>query len=910
MTELYINRILTDLPNDIDVTVETLLFDPTKTVSSSGEFSYTIRIPRTPQNSIAFGFADVISQHDKYSRRYDTRLYQDSVLIFSGDAILTGTDSDSFSINLVNKKIDGIDDIFGDETMNEIDWKIPYEGYTTINQMNAQPDSPIYFPLVCYGAFQKKPVLEYEGGYERYNSLYVLDNRYSQWYEESFIPTPNYLSLVRKLFDNKGISAEGDIFADVNARKIYLSSYLDSGQQPTYNLGGDLGKVTVNYSFTNKSSSTALSDNYLTQELEYKYGKLDAENYNYDTVRTYDVFTHGTVTDTNHRLFHDNCIVAPADGLYSIDLSYTASIAAASMQMDVYKKKLILSDNVTNYQNPTEVVQYKETIYRNWDNFPIEVHLIRNSDNVELIHGNVETSDIPYSIYPHSYMPKNMVNVRRGQQMVVGEQEYPYGYTSKDGEMIAYDAFASQYFICGGTSNGNHGAVIRNGHSWNALCEEVNYSRYPHTGYWGVTQKRTATGGVQRAGYSYQLSKTQNCSNTLPDSTYTVTRNGDTMTLHVQCIVALKRNDVLSLKAVTREYVTKPDDYVSSKGINEPRTATSYTDDYRITLNGTLSVNAYSPRTDSIINSDAISWNSSPYPFDTQLNIGEFMSSTQKKADFIKDFMKVFNLTSHIEGNTIQFIKQKDYNVPMYAVDIDSCTVSHESQMIEYPRTMSVRFASGDTEAGFYASVPKEHIDDYDWKNYADVGYDTVDMGGDINATESSVTLQMGYDWFGKFRYETYQQGSDTPTTSVDISIPVIAEDRYFIDGGDIGEYMKHDGRSLRQRMFYRGGDTLQIPLTHLNGNVNAVIPENVLATGNHVYTLDYRNRTDSLLDTYYNIGGNTSYGYEIVSCVLTAEQYALIRGGAHVRFNSDTYRVCKAEYSLNDISRLYLIKY
>ena len=56
-------------------------------------------------------------------------------------------------MNLVNIKINTVSEIFGDMMMNELDWKIPFNGSGSINTYNADSSSKVIFPLVSYGVF-------------------------------------------------------------------------------------------------------------------------------------------------------------------------------------------------------------------------------------------------------------------------------------------------------------------------------------------------------------------------------------------------------------------------------------------------------------------------------------------------------------------------------------------------------------------------------------------------------------------------------------------------------------------------------------------------------------------------------------------------------------------------------------
>ena len=179
--------------------------------------------------------------------------------------LLKSIDDENYSCNLIVKKGCDLDKIFGELTLNELDWYIPFLGAQTINEVNADSgNTQVFFPLVSYGVFQKKPYFTDEVASE-YTSKFVIDG-YNKWWIESFYPSLSVNETLRKCFEKRGYTVGGDIYTDQHLKNIYMSTNLADEQIPVYNLGNPrIGRIGLTCSLNTSNTS------YYTQELEYPY---------------------------------------------------------------------------------------------------------------------------------------------------------------------------------------------------------------------------------------------------------------------------------------------------------------------------------------------------------------------------------------------------------------------------------------------------------------------------------------------------------------------------------------------------------------------------------------------------------------------------------------------------------------
>lgn len=270
--EIYVNNKLLELESQdgLNLHINNVLFNPTKVATKQAEFSYSFNIPSTPKNDKIFDYANTLSKLNKFRNRYSTTVYSDGILLFDGSMIVRGYSAKDkmYECNIVNIKVNSLEEIFGEATLSEAEWIVDFNGESTINQVNQDLSTKYYFPFVCYGAFGKDYVTRDEVG-ATYTPKHDLD-KYNRWYIDSLVPSLNMLEEVRKLFEWKGYNVDGTAFHDPNISNIYCSANLASEQNFEYNLGNPkMGKINLT---TTWSTSSAETQNF--QDLKFPYWKI------------------------------------------------------------------------------------------------------------------------------------------------------------------------------------------------------------------------------------------------------------------------------------------------------------------------------------------------------------------------------------------------------------------------------------------------------------------------------------------------------------------------------------------------------------------------------------------------------------------------------------------------------------
>ena len=336
----------------------------------------------------------------------------------------------------------------------------------------------------------------------------------------------------------------------------------------------------------------------------------------------------------------------------------------------------------------------------------------------------------------------------------------------------------------------------------------------------------------------------------------------------------LKKNDLLMLKAVMRGYRT-PENANRAKVYPfeiqcDTEITAMYPDVSRIA----------EPLKNAVLTSE----------FDTELNLGGFLSADMKASDFIEEYIKTFNLQYIIDGNEISFNRKKHTNSNQSPVDIDDRTNSNQAEItqIEYPSAMSVQYSIDEEEAGFYDSVPQEHINGNDWKDYADRGYTVIKYGGDNS--EATQSLNMSYTWYKQFNFYQTSPDKTSQQQPIKLSLPIISKDEWMIDNYKYEESMKNDGKGLKPRLWYRTTEKKGTVYTENGEPIDIYIPVNQKDSYPH---LDYKSEHKSLLTEYYNIRQSTDSNYIEVEAYLTPDEYLRLKKGAPLYFDSDIYDIC-----------------
>lgn len=924
--ELFVNGQKVDLESQksLNLRFNNVLYDPEKISSNQGEYSFEFELPSTPNNDRIFDYANNLSKLNKFHSRWNAEVYADGTIIFEGTLTLNGYKSRMYKCNLVSIKVYSFEEIFGDAVLTDIPWEIPFEGgghnNNSIDYYNSQLEPDAVFPLVSYGAFQKSPKSGDAVGND-FTSKFDLDE-YNRWYVESFYPSLNMLKTIKKAFEWKGYNVSGDAFKNVFLKDIFMSTNLADGQSPDYNLGNPkFGKIDLSVSWsTPQDVQGFLGVKYGTsQDLNFPYFRASETkfdlitgevinqdpDYNLESIRVYDILESGVTVNGTSYMYQPNehLIVIPADGFYKIDMSYDftqpkTTITAKQWVHEWYDNLQEMSNSVTE-QDITFNSSIRTTT-------PFEIQLVRNYDNnIELIKGK-------YNMRFHDGYPDNTTEMNQGRatnyentvNLFPHEQSYHpaiptklndlkikydtsgfVGYAYKNNEIMAYDQVVSPAFICGFTTMGNQlgggcNAVMKNGYSWSKSVADNNFSFYIQDGY-----QRVVCNNINTDDYSFSDSDfNKNSYIDSPVSNYNESQSllNSRVNGRLSCMVYLKKNDVLQLMAIHRDYDTTLGDSVS----------------YGETGTVNLKIEAASPESYANLLMKGYGYNSNP-DFSYDLKLTNFLNKEKKVSEWIQNIADAFNLEVTQDGKNVFINTKKKFirDIPV-AVDIDDRVNSAdvEASRIEYPKSMAVRYKIDTDEWGFEKSVnPPEKLNDPDWKDYGDSGFSEIQLSDDAYETsKSDKNLQFSYTWYDNFNWypvnENFVKEEGDPIT---LRIPVISKFTYMIDGYDYEESMKHDGYGQAMRFWFKPRATTAYVYTRTYPaeRVQIYEPQNLWTNFEDTYlNLSYKITEPSLLSEYFNITPYLASNYVTVEVYISPEEYKMIKNGCSIHFDSDIY--------------------
>jgi len=998
--ELYVHKQQVELKsqNSLNLRINNVVFDPTKVVTTTGEYSYSFKIPATPNNNKIFGHANALSKINKFQARYDAQVYSDSNLIFDGSLTVRkyNAKDKEYECNLVNFKINTLDEIFGEETLPQVEWMVDFSGGTTIQSVNQDPTSKFWFPLVSYGAFQKSGKIPDDWPEDEpcppedmeYTPKSMIDNSNIETLD-TFWPSLNLLEEVKKCFEHKGYSVGGDAYTDPILNNIYCSTNIAEDQNPEWNVGlPKFGRCDIRMNFKDWDNSL---DSYLIQDLKYPYHYVGGAENGYFNFN--DIFYKNLLNkndncyggsnyfqyDKYQRMYNSSggYIQIPADGFYKVSLSGDVRLLQTNqLTADQYIRTWIGCGQgmfSCHYFCAPTMVNGLGITPKMQTTTPIEIQLVKNyDDNIELIKGKYnwtcidgnssnETyiecdSDsgelqifpnkiISCSCYPHEALGREFNDYVRADNYAkitkydkISDSSYNktpyYGYAYEStSDIMVYDPVVSEAFICGistmGAENdssdtyrryGGQVAFIKDGYSWSKTNSTKNDALYKEYGYCNVR-------AINSSGFptQYECSDEFN-ENWLPNapSSYFTRTSISSATASVNGMVYLKKDDILQVMLVKHGY------WNGSNMVH-----------YTTSGDVTLSIEAVSPRDINALRYDNYGWNS-PIEFPTQLNLMNFTNAETKVSDWLKNVQTAFNLNYDFQGNSVDISTNKGTDKFITAaINIDDRVSSDEaeSSYINYPREMAIKYRIDTEERGFYESVPANHINDRNWKDYGDSGFTSVILNTDTYETNNQIkSTQFSYTWYKPFTYSGYcmidtEYSSQFVLGSGTTNIPIISKDEYMIDGFDDYESMKHRGYQLPQRFWFRTFEPLKDSNNNnqqaqleddWDGNLhhNMVIishfdyfyPIDIYAPSN-VYNgvnLSYKDSETSLLTNYFNIYPMLSSNYVTVEAFINPTEYIQLKGGALVHYDSDLYytsEISGFDPSGGNTTKLKLIK-
>ena len=897
--EIYVNGIPIDLFDDgVNLRINKVINDPTKINTTTAEYSFTFNLPVTDTNAKAFNYANISSKRNKFSGRYPAEVYADNILIFSGTIKVASIEEGEFKCNLFQSKINTLETIFGESTMSEINWKVPFKGTSTINEVNADSSTKYFFPLVAYSLFNKVPWNVTDSGNRRYSDKYKIDYS-NRFYYNSFVPSLNLVELLKKCCELKGYTLQGDIITDKVLNDIYLSNYIADEQDPLYNLGiPEMGELSFDFDFHNTTHTTSRgSMDYIEYPLNHipPYPSVQhRENLmNFDTAFVYPLMMeHGNAIINNivneSKMLVQGGIQIPADGWYSIELNADFGVMNDQETLtNVYQATGLTIDyrTDTGYERQFGKVNVPYSL----EGMPVEIQILKyNAEDGDV--NNLSHEIIYKGDYPNEQPWYDGLSTEYVSDLRVARRGYsPWsifvnvtGSTEGQSVTTAVDIFNNPDFVCGLSQSvfSRSVAYRKDGYSWNSDNQGETNSKYTCSGYY---IKMTNGDGT----YSY-----------IPDTTNLSTLIGSTSCVCVpkdarhsrgksQMIIKLKKGDMLVPFIQGRLYYDEN---------QNPKL-------YAMEAKGSIKVKAVAPWS---TNQGKLFWNMNSL-FDKDLNLGNFNNNNQKISDFFNDVQKAFNLSFQQDGKNIILNKQKINDKLSAPVDIDKKVNTNDAifNEIEFPRSIEVKFKVDTEEEGFYRSVEdnttEEQMQSNNWKDYGDYGYQKVNISQADDSTEINQSLNFSYNWNREFQVLDYTSYPEVIENYKTVSIPVIGKTEWWIEGLDYEGYSKYDGRGLTQRFWFRGEQTdIEIPVNEKYDKTDdwykITTTSNYKIYDSDIVYLNYNNGVNTLLGKYFNIDIDSGSDEVEIEVYLTPNEYKHISMGASVHFDDNIYKVLEIQ--------------
>ena len=882
--ELIINGKSVDLfGGGIGLRLNNILIDPTKLTNNEAEYSFTFTLPKTKRNSEIFGHADVSSKKNKFSSRFPAIVYADGIEVFNGTLKLSGVDENGFSCNLYKARVNTLETIFGESTLNEIDWRVPFKGVSTINEVNADMSTKYFFPLVAYSLFNKVPKNETQSGNRIYSLKKNIDTT-NRFYYNSFVPSLNMVELLKNCCKLKGYELGGTIVQDKILNEIYLSNNISSDQDPLYNYGdGDMGEVSFDFDFDNTSSRNNVKS-YLTYELEYvpPYPQNDPEHNfkNYDTSIVFNVskYAQKSNIENKSKMYNSGVVSIPADGWYEIEFDAEFGVMAEQGTLSGVSQCTGVSFNA----NDGYVRNYKDVnVDYSLESMPVELKVMKwnasDGDIDALTYELIGSGDYP------NEQPIEEVKGRRENRLekAVPLSQYTNNPKNQEGKSVttAVDRKVNPDFVCGLSQSNKSRSVayIKNGTSWDVSDLTNTEALYNCNGYFFRNANGTYT-------------QTEVNQNILlgADSTECVSVGARKSKGTCKMLIKLAKNDMLGIVSQQRAYYTSKDSLRL----------------YKIEAKGTFRVRAVAiDTTPSTILKYGMDSN-----FDKLLNLGNFCNNETKISDFFSTIQKAFNLSFEQKGKTILLNSSKLTNNYNHPIDIDNKTNTNDAEYypLDIPKSLNVKWSIDTDEEGFYRSVEdnatEEQMQSNNWKDYGDYGSEKVIINDNDDATEQTQSLNLSYNWYNQFKVLDYNEYKESRISLYyPYQLPIIGKTEWWIEQYDYEGQAKNDGRSLKQRLWFRNAPTShKLPCNdnYLKADewYNITTTTNEKTIDNEVVYLNYNNGTNTLLGKYFNTNFDSANDEVDIEVYLTANEYKDITNGAMVKFDDSLYKVLEVE--------------
>lgn len=882
--ELYINKKICDIRNPLDFSIRLRrsFLNPEELNTKDAQGSYKIDLPATSRNNEVFGFKNVEEIKGKFRNLFDAYLTIGGIKIFEGQFNLTKVTKLEYTGELVILAQRGVNNLFGDRTMNKAgDWIIPFGEFSeSVSQYNNMVNAPCIFPYVMYGLLPKSPV---DGKFtlkDVWDSSVMLDL-------DDFPPSINCLQTIQQIFKNEGLNISGSAFADQRLNQLYMSYKNPSDYEMLWNYG-KLGVVKLEGSWISYDTNI----NRVERKVSINQKELD----NNRKVYAVDIFNSTnsaifinedsgnnvttTLLETEDNIpYRSVTFTVPYSGLYkvkfgaSITLNKTPGITTNQNVRVISPVSRIRDLNTGDYIVKTEDFSKRR----------FEVKLMRNWGT-----GNVERTELGYD---RSFYRNNLDQDDNFDSS--NSANYPKYFPLPD-EVVFIDPLQNPNLVCGVSFGANYGKnnpldiynlycnpiAIKHGRSWSGEADSNKRSQSAvyNSGYmrWGETPEGEIDFWTSDR-FKVDLLNT---------NTYTKTENDYTSgNGNVEQIIWLNQGERLTVCAVSDEgemdfqagSITQTYKGMLIHGV-------SYTLDvepYRTTNNWLLM--------DEFTNSSigTMDWNDTDRTdsfYSDGLNLTNFLPIETKIDDWIDNFCKAFNLLlTRLENGTFELnVKQttRAYSTTNpINLDKRGHVDQRENTPLNLPSAYEVGFTVNKDEQGYISTIEKD----------SQGNIIRSDDGGGIFYTGNFIgnpitqTSTFSHNWYKNIRFEP---------EGVNYDFPIITDKEIWENptASDYEEMMKKDYINSPQRFWYKG-DNIQVS-GFGKERIETTLVKSVI---DNTIELNYQNKPFSILRNYFTIFTNNDGCYTVLDVYLKPDEYNRLPYTMIV-FNGDLYYAAKID--------------
>lgn len=943
--ELYINKTLCDIlsPEKLGVRLNRVLINPSELSTKDAQYSYSITIPSTPVNDAIFGYANVEEVKNKFNHIHTAQLYVDNVRIFDGRFKLSEIDADgNYKGNLVVPAKKTIKEIFGETKMTEVpgEWKLditdPRDESRTLNMVemmnryNTDKGTPrCIFPLVLYGLLPKVPKFPKDEK-EEYSGKTIWD-KYVRLGIEDFPPSINCLQAITQIFKhhkndkNEPYEIGGSAFDDERLKNLYMSYKNPTDYQQEWNWG-HLGKFRISGRWTNiKNDNTDILRSHLETQFYQTQGDYEHIAVNLLSAKNSDITINednGTnayqwkkKNEEDGSVIENTHIVIPASGLYKITFKGTMKVGNADGD-NASKNNTDLNLRFAYANSPEANNGLKSVRY--------ELKLIRDRGNGDF--------DMNSAVIDGVFF-KNNQNQERDKTGEVDEatqfphfEKAPKYFPQAESDAILFVDPCQNANIISGFRWGKHDVIeagnpvdkdelncsilsAKSGFSWDKSIDTLTYSAVKSPGYWryGVLQKSEeeteeegTEGGEEKEDEIvkervYEISDKFKIDLNSPDNYIEKqdNENGDGL---VHSIIWLEKGERITIVDVADIGVWRRKEGKKRKEayIKHEVTFDLQIEPYKVNSEW-LSVNFEGTGT------APMDWYEPSDFKKNYINLFKFLPSDQKIDDWLNNFCKAFNLEliQPKEGKFELNVKQTRLaaSVPS-VIDLDgkASIARRTNEPLGLPSEFQLGFKINQEEEGYVKSP------EFNNGVFEDGGGSF--FTGNIDGQVVPQTSNFSYNWFKKITRKI--ENGLTPIGEEDnngndpkLELPVITNKEIW-KAGEVKDYevmMKKIYTTYAQRFWYKNNQTNNVGIVWKNKpELQLIQLKNSLRGNTLTLHLDYYNKPNSILNSYFNIIATDDSNYTYVECYLTPDEYEQLDGNKLVKLNSDLYYIASVE--------------